>query len=181
MRGIRETFVLSCFSLVSLFVVACGAATPPPEEPTDEEYLSEDDKTITQSRDDESGGPRKTHADDEGKETHVGAKSGGEPAFTEGMSVDQAIKAVPSGGERMNIDEETLGRPLQDMEIYKPCKPTPSQHVKMRIAIWEGKAVGMDITGMPKNKTYEDCIRKVISEVTWKDKVKSLNTIEYGF
>jgi hypothetical protein len=46
-----------------------------------------------------------------------------EPQFQEGMSVEDAIKAVPQGAERSNMDSETLGKPLQEFSLYRPCKP----------------------------------------------------------
>jgi hypothetical protein len=47
----------------------------------------------------------------------------------------------------------------------------------MKIAVWDGKAVGIDVT-TPSAK-LADCIKGKIREVTWEKKVKSLNTIEY--
>ena len=103
-----------------------------------------------------------------------------EPAFTDGMSVAEAIKAVPQGAERANIDNETLGKPLQDFAVYEPCKPGTTK-VKMKIAVWDGKAVGLDVTSTPKNDKLVACIKDRIKGVTWQAKVKSLNTVEYSF
>lgn len=96
------------------------------------------------------------------------------------MSVDEAIRAVPSGWERRNMDQETLGKPLQNVAVYEPCKPG-SARVKLRVAVWNGKAVGVDVTTTPKNEKLADCIKSKVRELTWDKKVKSLNTIEYQF
>ncbi|MGC4089182.1 MAG: hypothetical protein QM756_15120 [Polyangiaceae bacterium] len=101
-----------------------------------------------------------------------------EPEFSEGMSVNEATKAVPSGIERRNIDQETLGKPLQDMSVYEPCKPGSSR-VKLKVAVWDGRAVGIDVITTPKNEKLASCIKQRLAEVKWEKKVKSLNTIEY--
>lgn len=98
-----------------------------------------------------------------------------EPEFKEGMSVNDAINAVPQGYERVNMDQEALDRPLLDPEFYKPCKLAHSQHFEVRFAVWEGKAVGMDVKTTPNNKTAETCLRELIGRNVWRDKVKSLN------
>jgi hypothetical protein len=103
-----------------------------------------------------------------------------EPQFTDGMSVADAIKAVPVGSERANIDQETLSKPIQDFALYDPCKPGDA-HIKMKIAVWDGKAVGLDVTSTPKNDKLIACIKQQLKTVTWKAHVKSLNTVEYSF
>lgn len=101
-----------------------------------------------------------------------------EPQFSDDMSVEDAIKAVPPGVERRNIDQETLGKPLQDLAVYEPCKPGGAR-VKLRVAVWNGKAVGLDVTTTPKNDKLAGCIKERIRGLTWDAKVRSLNTIEY--
>src|SRR5262245_57925920 len=81
-----------------------------------------------------------------------------EPQFGDDMSVDEAIKAVPPGVERRNIDQETLGKPLQDLAVYEPCKPGGAR-VKLKVAVWNGKAVGLDVTTTPKNDKLATCIK----------------------
>ncbi|HYO95998.1 MAG TPA: hypothetical protein VER33_15875 [Polyangiaceae bacterium] len=103
-----------------------------------------------------------------------------DPQFTPDMSVEQAIAAVPRGEERRDIDAETLAKPLQDLELYASCKPGAAK-VKLRVAVWLGKAVGVDVTTAPKKAALADCIQGKIRELTWEKKVRSLNTIEYQF
>jgi hypothetical protein len=103
-----------------------------------------------------------------------------EPQFTDDMSVADAIKAVPQGAERANIDQETLSLPIQDVNVYEPCKPGAAR-IKMKIAVWDGKAVGLDITSTPKNDKLVACIKDQIKKLSWKARVKSLNTVEYSF
>jgi hypothetical protein len=175
------TIVLAC-----ALVVGCGGSQKPPEsadsevEQTEEpepEAKPEPPKKVDQEKTDDSSGDEQAG---KGKK----ADSGGDvpaPEFKDGMSVDDAINAVPQGTPRVNIDNETLGKPLMNESLYKPCKLSPSQHFKLRVAIWEGKAVGLDVTMTPANAKVEQCIKDQIKSVTWKDSVKALNTVEYAF
>jgi hypothetical protein len=79
------------------------------------------------------------------------------------------------------MDQDALAEPLKDMKVYEPCKPRPNDHAKIRVAVWAGKAVGVDIETTPKNEKLADCINQQIRQLTWKDSVPSLNTIEFGF
>ncbi len=104
-----------------------------------------------------------------------------EPEFTPGMSVEEAVSAVPRGAERMNLDEATLGKPLADFELYEPCKPGANQKWQVRVAVWQGKAVGVDVNPTPPNAAFASCVAERIRALTWRDRVPSLNTVEYAF
>src|SRR5882724_918189 len=129
------------YALVVL-LPACGGSTPhahpsaaaptsdtpppPPPEPNSDEAASKADA--------ESSPPKKEDVP--------------EPTFTPEMSVEDAIKAIPQGTERVNVDQETLSKPLQEESLYEPCK-AGSTHFKFRIAVWRGKAVAIDLTTAP--------------------------------
>jgi hypothetical protein len=102
-----------------------------------------------------------------------------EPKFTPGMSVDEAIAAVPKGWEYIGIEPDALGAPLQDLKLYEPCKLTPSQHFQLRVAIWDGKPVGIDVKSA--NKKLATCIKDQVAQVTWRNKVKAINTVDYSY
>jgi len=93
--------------------------------------------------------------------------------------VEQAIKAIPQGTERVNVDQETLSKPLQEESLYAPCK-AGSTHFKFKIAVWRGKAVAIDMTTTPKNPKLAECLKTQIRAITWPAKVPSLNTVEYA-
>lgn len=114
----------------------------------------------------------------EGSPPEENAKSVAEPEFKEGMSVNEAMAAVPDGGDRLNIEQEALSRPLMEEAVYEPCK-LGNRHFKLKVAVWDGKAVGIDVTTTPKNEQLADCIKTQVRQLTWKDKVKSLNTVSY--
>lgn len=159
-------------ALVSATALACSSATPAPEAPPDELPAMSEQSSLAPV-------PEAPSEPAEEETAPAPAEpSGPEPQFPENASVDQAIKAVPQGVERRNIDPETLAKPLQDPALYESCKPGTAR-VKMRIAVWDGKAVGIDLTTTPKNDRLADCIKGKLRELTWEKKVKSLNTIEY--
>jgi hypothetical protein len=160
--------------LLALVVLACGGAQPPPADVSSEEPAevspAEAPPADAESAESES-------AADEPKAEAAPPK---EPEFKENGTVDEAISAVPVASARLNIDQETLGKPLQDPALYEPCKPGNARF-KFRVAVWDGKAVGLDMTSTPKNPKLEECIKARIRELTWRDKVRALNTVEYSF
>jgi len=164
--------------LVSLVLCgsACGGSTPPPEEPSEPTGAaldSPDDIEQTGETADKSG-------DDGNPSEGSQAKSAAEPEFKEGMSVNDAINAVPPATDRENIEPEVLGKPLQEPKVYEPCK-LGGARFKLKVAVWDGRAVGIDVSTTPNNPKLAECIKTEVAKVTWPDKVKSLNTVEYQF
>lgn len=161
-----------CLSaLVSLIIASCGGSTPPPEEPTN---------TVESPSETPPPEEPKPDAEPTDEPAEKPAASVPEPEFKEGGSVDDAIKAVPQGTPRLNMETEVLSKPLMDPKLYEPCK-LGSGHFKVKVAVWNGKAVGIDLTTTPNNPKLAECLKGRIREVTWEDKVKSLNTVEYQF
>jgi hypothetical protein len=170
----------------TLFLVGCGGSTPEAADASN----PPDDETTSGASGDEHKSPRGTKSDEDKSESAKGDSKGdkkdddptkaddsGGPAFPDNASVAQAITAVPKGTQRSNIDPETLGEPLNKPELYAPCK-AGTQHFKLKVAVWNGKAVGIDVT--TTNKALAECVKKQIQSVEWKDKVKSLNTVEFS-
>jgi hypothetical protein len=167
MRGTTLRLSGLCFLVLS----SCGGSKPPPEEPTN---------TVEEPT---SPPPEEPKSDAEPKADEPAEKPAAdvpEPEFKEGGSVDDAIKAVPQGTPRLNMETEVLSKPLMDGKLYEPCK-LGSAHFKVKVAVWNGKVVGIDLTTTPNNPKLTDCIKGRIREITWEDKVKSLNTVEYQF
>ena len=159
--------------------VACGGSGKDAESPTDEYGMGIDDEEDDYDEVDQPSIPSDGSASRDADEEEEAKKPPPEPEFTEGMSVNEAMNAVPPGIERLNIDQEILGRPLADPKTYEPCKLRAQDHFKLKVAVWDGRAVGIDIES--KNKKLAECIRQQISQLKWRDKVKSLNTVEYEF
>jgi hypothetical protein len=157
-------------------LVSCGGAAPEPKDATDEAAAKaepkEEPKVESESPSTEDS--KSSEASDEKKSDGASA----DPTFPEGASVDQAMAAVPKGTVRANIDEERLAEPLQQTSVYEPCK-VGTQHFKVRVAVWAGQAVGVDVT--TPNKKLADCIDKQVRAIKWPDKIRSLNTVEFSF
>ncbi len=178
-----DSAYLGC-TLTLALVLSCGGAPPQPAESAEQDAPGPDNGAGLLGRPDSDGassdetkpaGDAATPPSSDAKPADVPA-----PAFKENGSVKEAIDAVPQGTQRLNLDQEALGRPLGDMALYEPCKPG-SQHFKAKVAVWDGKAVGLDLTTTPKSQKFADCIAERIRSLTWPDKVKSLNIVEYSY
>jgi hypothetical protein len=177
---LRRSLAPWVFSLSVL--VGCGGSTPKAEEPSasDVEQLPSDTPKADQTPPPASGESTASETKGEASEKKAASGAEPEPKFIEGMSVDDAIKAVPHDAQRMNLDSDVLGAPLMDQKLYEPCKLGHNQHFKVRVAIWNGKAVGIDVTPQPANPKAAECISSQVRSLTWRDKVPSLNTVEYS-
>lgn len=154
-----------------LLVASCGGGageSPPAESP--------EPRALEPSPDPEP----KPAPDEEPAAEPPAKKAAPEPKFEPGMTVEQAIGAVPSSGERLEIEQDILSEPLLEPALYEPCKLRASDHFTVRVAIWNGKAVGLDITTKPKNEKLATCLREQIIALEWREKVASLNTVEYS-
>jgi hypothetical protein len=164
-------------SAMMVLAVGCakqsaGGKLPPPEGFNDPDHLEPMDEVDYSEYDDVNQAGLE---DGEGGEEDSAPK--GEPEFEDGMSVDQAMEAA-RGTERLNIEQEALGAPLTRPELYEPCKLSAADHFDLRVAIWNGRAVGIDLD--LKDEKKKACLLEQIKQIRWKDKVKSLNTVEYS-
>jgi hypothetical protein len=166
---------------VSLALSACAGSAQPAQAPEDA-TLESGANTPAVSAESSEPSEGSTEAAPSAAESPAAApeSSSAEPVFTENMSVAEAQKAVPRGVDRANLDPETLSKPLQNLELYESCKAGTAK-VKLAVAVWNGKAVGVDVTTTPKNDALSECVKGKIRELTWDKKVKSLNTVEYQF
>ncbi|HTQ04541.1 MAG TPA: hypothetical protein VMI54_11825 [Polyangiaceae bacterium] len=177
----RVSGILGCIFCLTL-ATACGGSEPSPEAPSSS---AKDDASASAPTPSEPApaaasdeAPSKPDAAD--KPAPASKQDVPTPPFKENGSVRDAVNAVPQGTPRLNIEQEELGRPLNNPDLYEPCKPG-NAHFKAKVAVWDGKAVGLDLTTTPKNQKFADCIAERIRSVTWPDKVKALNTVEYSF
>jgi hypothetical protein len=171
---------LAAFSVLGLFMQACCSCPQPAEAPAPVSAEAPPPEAVSPPPAPKPAPAPVAEPAPQEEPKPAPKPAAPEPQFTEGMSVADAIKAVPVGAERANIDQETLSKPIQDFAIYEPCKPGAA-HIKMKIAVWDGKAVGLDVTSTPKNDKLVACIKEQLKNITWKAHVKSLNTVEYSF
>lgn len=172
MRATRWS-VAFCISMA----MGCGGATQAAEAPDAESETASERTPSDESSDSDAENGDSDAAASEKKEPSAAPV---EPAFTPDMSVEQAQAAVPVGTERQNIEQEALGRPLQEPGVFDSCKLGTAKF-KVRVAVWNGKAVGIDLETTPKNPSLAECLKARVRELTWPDKVRSLNTVEFQF
>lgn len=164
-----------------VYFPGCGGQPKQVENPAPLGLGADDVVAESEASDDASDGPAEAERDDVAVAEPVDGKPlGGDPEFTENMSVSDAIKAVPPNAERLEIEEDRLAEPLADGELYEPCK-LGNGHFKARVAVWNGRAVGVDIETSPQNPQLARCLDQKIRELKWNDKVRSLNTVEYSY
>ncbi|MBX3125816.1 MAG: hypothetical protein KF718_03840 [Polyangiaceae bacterium] len=164
----RGKTCLTCSLMMALGLAACGGPAEPAKVPEPEPELPVEPDIAPEPEGEPEPEPDKPSA--------------AEPEFPENAGVEEAIAAIKQGGTRENLDADALGTPLMNMKLYEPCKPKPNQKVTIRVAIWDGRAVGVDVSVGPKgDDKLASCIKEQIRTVTWRDKVKSLNTVDYAF
>ena len=172
MRGTKTLrYLAACWAAAGLF--ACGGSAPPseaPEEPPPEPIAETEPAPAPPPE-------AEAEADPESDAKPPAA----EPEFKEGMSVEEAISAVPQGTERENVEQEALSQPLMNAKLYDPCKPKPNQKFRLKVAVWGGRAVGIDVEATPKNDALVECVKEQVRQLEWKEKVKSLNTVEFNY
>jgi hypothetical protein len=165
--------------MIALLVLSCGggsAEQAPPETPGGSEN--------------EPAAVRRNEPAPPAAATPSGGAAKPEPAglptpttkvtFPPNASVDEAINAVPQGLPRVNINDNDLQKPLMEMPRYEPCKVPRSTRVSIRVAVYDGAAVGTDIASKPKSAKIEECVAGVVRTMSW-PKVPSLNTMTFNF
>lgn len=166
---------VSCTAVLALALGACGGNTASPEYPTEpapKEEAADESWETGDSKPSDAEQPSDAPADAASGERK-------KPEFTEGMTVDQAISAVPEDYEYIGLDQEVLAKPLTQLETYKDCKVKQSDKFKVRIAVWDGRVVGANVTS--HNKALAQCIDGLVRKLEYKDRVESINTVEYSF
>jgi hypothetical protein len=168
-----------------LGLVACGGGTsaappaePPPASPPQTAETPPEAPPAAKAPSAESAAPAQATSP-----ALASSGSSSTPAkveFPPHATVDQAIKAVPQGTPRINMADDALRAPLLELKRYDKCKIPRSTKVTMTVAVYDGAAVGLDLTTKPKNAKMEECIDEVVRGMTW-TKVPSLNTVNVNF
>jgi hypothetical protein len=163
--------------IVVFLALGCGGSCPEPEAVAPPSKASEEAAIEEELEPEPTSAADTVGAEEEVAETKKRAPSA-EPNFPANATVDEAIAAVPQGSERLNVDRDVLAEPLQNPDVYAPCNPG-TQHFTFKVAVWNGRAVGVDVK--VKDAKLATCLESRLREVEWKTKVRSLETIEYGF
>jgi cytoskeletal protein RodZ len=170
-----------------LGLAACGGSTssaPPPESaPAPAPAATSESASTSQTTTATPSEPAASSPALAASSTPSGSTTAPAPAkidFPPNATVDQAIKAIPQGQPRMNMADDALRAPLLDLKRYDKCKIPRSTKVTMNVAVYDGAAVGADISSKPKNAKIEECVNEVVRGMSW-PKVPSLNTVNANF
>lgn len=167
----------TCIALACL--VGCGGSCPE-AAPQSSESVRETPPPSIVSKPEEETAPGYAPAPESAADNVAPvpkAEEGADVKFPENASVAEAVAAVPRGTPRANLDAETLAEPLQNEKLWEPCK-VGAQHFKLKVAVWNGRAVGVDVS--TANKALASCVEKQVRSIEWRDKVRSLNSVEYS-
>jgi hypothetical protein len=168
-----------------LGLAACGGAassTPPPETPAAQPAAATE-KPPAEKLAAATEKPASSATPSLAAATTSAPSAAPAPAkieFPPHATVDQSIKAIPQGTPRTNMADDALRTPLLDLKRYDKCKVPRSTKVTMSVAVYDGAAVGTDISSKPKNAKIEECVDEVVRGMTW-SKVPSLNTVTASF
>ena len=175
--------------MAALFLISSCAASGSASATADD-YSFGDEETDAEEGDSDSAqlpgsdldsddpGAPGAHDEPDGAKVNDGS-SPPQPAFTPGMSVAEAIEAVPNSAEFSGLDVETLSRPLHEPEIFTPCNLKPHHHFTLKVAVWDGRAVGVDVKST--NNSLAECVAEQVRAQEWPQRVKSLNTVDYKY
>jgi hypothetical protein len=165
---------------IALLLVCCGGSSgssPPPEvPPAPKEPAAETPEPLPAA----AAASTATPPADAPVSAPPSAPEPPKVEFPPHATVEQAIHAVPQGAARMNMSNDVLQAPLLDLKRYDKCKVPRSTKVSINVAVYDGVAVGVDVTTKPKNAKIGECLDSVVRGMTW-DKVPSLNQVNVNF
>jgi len=162
---------------------ACGggaATTPAPETPASQPAASTESPPSDKPAATEASGASSSPSLAASTPASTAAPAPAKIEFPPHATVDQATRAIPQGMSRINMADDALRAPLLDLKHYDKCKIPRSTKITMTVAVYDGAAVGADISSKPKNAKIEECVDEVVRGLTW-NKVPSLNTVNVNF
>jgi hypothetical protein len=66
------------------------------------------------------------------------------------------------------LSREELAQPLLDLGRYGSCHVPPNTHVRVDAVVFDGAALGVEVTSAPSNPPLERCIAGVVRQTRWK-------------
>lgn len=130
--------------LGSYVLLACGAdSAPPPKQP---DAVKPTSTTSTRPRV-ESGRSHSTG-----------------PTYEEALAEPEDVMALR--GERELTNEE-LTAPMKSPTFLNSCNAPDSMSVTVKVAVRDGKALGVSVSTTPDDPTVAECIDSAIRNLTW--------------
>jgi hypothetical protein len=81
--------------------------------------------------------------------------------------VDAAIKLVPSKIPQGRLSKEILTSPLKDPARFERCAIPPTTRVAIRVAVYNGQAIGVDVRSNPNTPALDFCVDRIVRQTTW--------------
>lgn len=83
------------------------------------------------------------------------------------VGVDAAIKLVPSQIPQGHLSKSSLESPLKDPTRYERCAIPSSTRVAIRVAVYDGQAIGVDVRSNPNTPALDFCVDRIVRQTTW--------------
>jgi hypothetical protein len=81
--------------------------------------------------------------------------------------VAAALAAVPKGVRTGDLDKNVLEAPLRDRARFERCRVPKTTRVQIDAVIYNGAAVGVDVSSDPPNDALDYCIEEVVRETSF--------------
>ena len=167
--------VLGLVSLLPVLGVPCSSSSSAPAETAEQPAEAISTPEAEAEMDSDENSSAQTSSSERAKEAPAA-----EPLFRDGMTIEEARAVVPPDTAFIRIEPEALTVPLQGEDIFAQCELKSSQKFTAHLGIWDGRAVAIELQGLPEGETRE-CVLRELRTLEWRDRVKSFNDIKYSF
>ena len=114
------------------------------------------------------------------RQARSGAAHPGEgpvPAGPSGMSYEAAIagnnlQLAPGTTNAPDLTDAELGGPMRDGTFLDACDVPSSTHVTVKVAIQNGRAVGISVYAVPPSREIAGCIERHVRGFQWSSNAK---------
>ena len=136
--------IIALLATTSILLTACGNdAAPPPKQP---------DAVKTTRRDSQ---PRAVTS---------GASHSTGMTYDDALAEPEDVMALKSERELTN---QELSLPMKDSSFIGNCNAPDSMKVTVKVAVRDGKALGVSVLTDPDDPTVAECIDSAVRNFTW--------------
>jgi hypothetical protein len=94
--------------------------------------------------------------------------------------VEAAIKAVPSTIPVGKMSKSALEAPLRDGGRFEHCRIPYGTHGEIAAVVYNGAALGVDVTTKPNDRALNFCIERAVRQITWGREL-AVNKVKVSF